>query len=450
MKTTSRFALAAVAGLFVGGLALTAAKAADLGGDCCADLEERIAELEATTARKGNRKVSLTISGQVNRALLIWDDGVDSDAYVVDNSNSSTRFRFTGSATMKPGWKTGFLVEIELRDAASSLVDQSNDDIRTVDERNLRTRHANWYIESEQLGRVTVGQGSAATKDIVLINLGGSLSDADLYYNNSFGLRTVTGGFQTVRNTNALGVLQDTRLTWSALAGAMDGQRIDGIRYDTPSIYGFILSAAWGENDYFDIALRFKKEWNSIRIAAGIGYSWDGDLQTFNLSNLVGRVRGSGEIEEVKGSLSVMHVPTGLYASFAAGARDASDFVRTSGTVADRDGYDADFWYLQLGITQKWLSYGPTTIYGEYGKYNDFAVGLDTTGNIGGVGLITSSEATRWGFGITQAFDSAALELYGQFHYYEADVTALDANSRPEKLNLEDWYGVVMGARIRF
>ena len=40
--------------------------AADLGGDCCADLEERVAELEATTARKGNRKVSLSIYGQVN------------------------------------------------------------------------------------------------------------------------------------------------------------------------------------------------------------------------------------------------------------------------------------------------------------------------------------------------------------------------------------------------
>ena len=46
------------------------AVAADLGGDCCADLEERVAELEATTARKGNRKVSLTISGWVNQALL--------------------------------------------------------------------------------------------------------------------------------------------------------------------------------------------------------------------------------------------------------------------------------------------------------------------------------------------------------------------------------------------
>ena len=43
--------------------------AADLGGDCCADLEERVAELEATTVRKGNRKVSLSISGQVNTTV---------------------------------------------------------------------------------------------------------------------------------------------------------------------------------------------------------------------------------------------------------------------------------------------------------------------------------------------------------------------------------------------
>jgi hypothetical protein len=56
-KTTSRLAIAAAAGLLAaaaGGYA-TQAVAADLGGNCCADLEERIAELEATTARKGNR-----------------------------------------------------------------------------------------------------------------------------------------------------------------------------------------------------------------------------------------------------------------------------------------------------------------------------------------------------------------------------------------------------------
>ncbi len=66
-RTASRMALVAAAGVLS-----TSAYAADLGGDCCADLEERVAELEATTARKGNRKVSLTISGQVNKMITHW------------------------------------------------------------------------------------------------------------------------------------------------------------------------------------------------------------------------------------------------------------------------------------------------------------------------------------------------------------------------------------------
>src|SRR5690606_6107915 len=91
-KSTSRVALLAAAGLMMGSLATTA-QAADLGGDCCADLEERVAELEATTARKGNRKVSLTVSGFVNEMVMFWDDGHESNAYVVTNGHAPTRFR---------------------------------------------------------------------------------------------------------------------------------------------------------------------------------------------------------------------------------------------------------------------------------------------------------------------------------------------------------------------
>ena len=79
MNKMSLSALVA-AGILAGGLA-TSASAADLGGDCCADLEERIAELEATTARKGNRRVSLTISGFVAEQVLYWDDGVEQNLY---------------------------------------------------------------------------------------------------------------------------------------------------------------------------------------------------------------------------------------------------------------------------------------------------------------------------------------------------------------------------------
>ena len=113
-KSTSTVALAAAAGLFVSGVAMPSAKAADLGGDCCADLEERVAELEATTARKGNRRVSLTITGQVHKSILLWDDGHNSGAYFgLDNTNSSSRFSFLGDARISPKMKAGFEIMIE-------------------------------------------------------------------------------------------------------------------------------------------------------------------------------------------------------------------------------------------------------------------------------------------------------------------------------------------------
>ena len=108
---TSLFSIAA-AGLLAGSFA-TSASAADLGGNCCADLEERIAELEATTARKGNRKVSLTISGFVAKQLIYWDDGFESNTYITDTGSVSigTHVAFTGQATIAPGWTAGYVMK---------------------------------------------------------------------------------------------------------------------------------------------------------------------------------------------------------------------------------------------------------------------------------------------------------------------------------------------------
>jgi len=96
MRKSSLGALVA-AGLLAGGLSAGSASAADLGGNCCADLEERIAELEATTARKGNRKVSLTISGWVAEQVMWWDDGEEQNVYVGGiGTTLASHFKFTG------------------------------------------------------------------------------------------------------------------------------------------------------------------------------------------------------------------------------------------------------------------------------------------------------------------------------------------------------------------
>ena len=99
-KTSSRIAIAAALGMTLGGFVMSShpAKAADLGGDCCADLEERVAELEATTVRKGNKKVSVTLSGWVVKDATWWDDGQRVNFYVGDKDTTlSSHFQISGS-----------------------------------------------------------------------------------------------------------------------------------------------------------------------------------------------------------------------------------------------------------------------------------------------------------------------------------------------------------------
>ena len=152
-------AVLAVAGYLVASSTLGGAYAADLGGDCCADLEERIAELEATTVRKGNRKVSLTISGWVNQAVFAWDDGVESNAYVGTNSLEQDRFRFVGEAKIVDGWSAGYTLEIGLWGADSKQFSQSS--AGGSNSNQLTDRRASWFLKSKELGKVTVGKDAS-------------------------------------------------------------------------------------------------------------------------------------------------------------------------------------------------------------------------------------------------------------------------------------------------
>src|SRR5450631_4448221 len=95
-KTSSRIAIGAALGMTLGGFAMSShpAKAADLGGDCCADLEERVAELEATTVRKGNKKVSVTLSGWVTESMNWWDDSKNT-GFVVGSKDITLSSHFT-------------------------------------------------------------------------------------------------------------------------------------------------------------------------------------------------------------------------------------------------------------------------------------------------------------------------------------------------------------------
>src|ERR1700741_1420805 len=160
-KTPMRLLTRALgATLFVLAAALMApAMGADLGGNAMAELEERISELEATAARKGNRKMTLVVSGQVSRAILWVNEDGFSDKKLIDNTNSPTRFSFAGTGKISPNVKVGFLFEVGLGNAADmdKLVEYGLNGSNTNND--LMLRHAAGWVEGAP-GRLTLGKTS--------------------------------------------------------------------------------------------------------------------------------------------------------------------------------------------------------------------------------------------------------------------------------------------------
>ena len=401
---SNRVAALAGAGFIASALAVSPAQAADLGGDCCADLEERVATLEATTARKGNRKVSLTISGWVNTGILIWDDGHDSDAYVVSDNGATlgSRFTFAGNAKINSKWSAGYNITIEAQQddpfiggvlnpggAANGVgVNQNSDD-----NVNFGILYSYMWIKNEELGTLSIGKQSQATDNVSIVDLSGTLFNTNnvLFRGNFFDVRTNAGGFSGVPWAAAVGC--------AGIGTDCHGEPLNVVRYDTPTISGFTLSASWGEDDFWDVALRYAGEFGEFKVAAAIGYSeWDGGDNHLDLS-------GAQETELLEVGGSIMHTPTGIFV-----AATYSTYEANTGAVVNAD---SDAWYVKAGIKQKWNSLGATAIYGEYANYANGENAIDP---------LDLSDVDRYGIGLHQWIDAASMQVYANWTHLELNV----------------------------
>ena len=440
------------------------AQAADLGGDCCADLEERIAELEATTARKGNRKVSLEISGQVNEALMFWDDGTESDAYIVTNDNSRSRFRFKGKAKIDADTEAGYLLEIGVRGANSKRASQIDPDGNdTAADVGLDLRHSAWYLKNKKVGAIWVGKTSTAAEDITEANLSqtGSFAKYSDVEDSGLGMRLRSNG-------SAISALSWRRLLKDTGDQAGEGDRQMIVRYDTPEFYGFHAVAAWGQDDYWDAGIKYAGELGDFKVAARIAYGETTDdsatvgSQCVSIGSPNGTDDGNDTNEacnHLGGSISVMHEPTGLYANFAAGRFEDEEIQNNNPRMANAEDVST-FWAVEAGIERKWLPLGKTTVFGQYYKNDggandrrDLAAG-DAINPFtpGATANIMSSEVEVFGLGIAQGVDAAAMTLYLSYRHVEGDLTVARTTGATTEatIDLDDLDVVMTGAIIKF
>jgi hypothetical protein len=421
MKQVTGSLLAAAASCLVWG---ASAQAADLGGNCCSDLEERIAELEATTARKGNRKVSLTISGWVNEAVFFWDDGVEKNTYVGTNDLERSRFKMSGEATIAPGWSAGYTLEIGIRGNNSS---KFSEDASTSFANSLDVRKSNWFIKSKEYGKLTVGQEGTATYHL--------LDDADgantRNYADAEAAAVALGSFRIVNS--ATGAYIGTT-KWVDVMGGFNnstpGQsgRRNVVRYDTPTIANFTASAAWGEDDMWDMALTYKGEVGDFKLVGKIGYGESTDPK-INKSNCADR--GNGDCQWWGAAGTVMHAPTGLYV-YGGYGEQTLDLKPADAGLDD----STSTWFVQAGIERKFFPLGKTTVFGEY--RND-EVGVSKAGD--------SSDLDFYAAGVVQNIENAAMDLYVIYRHAEGDFVAKGAATTTD---LDSWDMVMTGARIQF
>ncbi len=460
LKSASALAIVAAAGLY----GVSSASAADLGGDCCADLEERVAELEATTVRKGTRKVSVTISGQISQQLMFWDDGVQKDMYISGPAQSNSRWRITGSAKISPSISAGFIYEFEaFRSGSTSqtqangpgpgnTVGSTNPPSRDVGDDGGATsanlREAMAWIEHERLGRVSLGAGSSAANNVILVDLSGKGMGA------SNDVRLMNSGF---RIRNNAGNFVGTRSWANFFQGGQDwlNERNQHIQYRTPTIAGFTLGASFGEDNYWDAALRYAGEFNGIRIAAAVGYSVRSEynqtvVYTLNQNTgVVGASGGSGgfgctincdkEVKQLAGSLSIRHMPTGLFFTGAAGQRDNNNFdtINAAGAVTSTRSFDSNFYYLSGGVARNFFGIGDTVLFGEYSQWKGMGQEFVATGG--------DTKVEHWGVGIVQHVDAAAMEFWLTYKNYS--LTGADFCGAG---SCRDFDYVLAGTRIRF
>jgi hypothetical protein len=361
--------------------------------------------------REFNNGATLRFYGQINKGVLGYDDGIDSETYgLIDNDNSSTRVGLRYTQRLGE-WTFENVNEIDYAPFSTdntSIIHQSpdaedwhfdNDNIRKLD----------FTFAHDRYGKFWLGQGSMATDGIYEMDLSGTtvidyssvadtasaqifrFSDPDLDFDESLSGITIGNAF-----TN------------------YDGPRRVRIRYDSPTFNGFVVAASYGRNllsddseareeNIFDASVTYGNTYGDIEVKSGLGYYWEED-----------------DTRNWGGSASALHAPTGLNGTLAVGGQDTDDGGGT-------------YWYGKLGLLRDFVDWGATAAAVDY--YSGDDIFLDTDADI------TSSSSDSVGVSLVQNIDQANTELWLTWRTYDySDNVA----------SYEDGQAIFGGARFKF
>jgi predicted porin len=336
----------------------------------------------------GQERVKLSISGHVNRAMNLVDDGKENKAYFVDNDNSESRVNFVGTVKVDDDLTIGSRIELTIAPNKASNVDQNNEETGDVFEQ----RWTEVSLASKRFGKLSLGKGATASYGSAAVDLSGTGVI-------SYATIADTAGGMLFRQTSD-DSLTDVRI--GQAFNSFDGlNRRNRVRYDTPAFYGFHLAGSLVSDDRYDAALYWGGQGYGFKAAGAAAFADpnedDADFQ-------------------YDGSFSLLHESTGLNLTLSAGWLERDDQG------------DAQNLYGKLGWLRRFFSFGETAFGVDYTQSMNLPTGRDKGYSIGAAAV--------------QQFEEFGTEIYLLYRLH-----SLDRDLEP---SVQDINVGSIGARVKF
>ena len=346
------------------------------------------APVKKVVTSAGGERIKLSISGQVNRAVNIAEDGKNTKAYFVDSDASNTRVRFIGIAKATDDLTIGSRIELAIAPNESGDVSQGNEESDDF----FDQRWAEVSLDSKRFGKLSLGKGDTASNNSAEVDL--SKTDIILYSS----IADIAGGL-LFRQTNG-----DT-LTGVSVSDAfnnLDGlSRRSRLRYDTPTFNGFHLATSLVSDQRYDASLWWGGQGYGFKAAGAAAVAYPNQDDTdFQYS----------------ASFSLLHEDTGLNLTLSSGLRQRDDQG------------DQENLYAKVGWLTTFFSFGETGFGVDYTRSMNLPTGRDDGYSVGAAAV--------------QHFEEYGTEIYLQYRLH-----SLDRDVEP---SVQDINVGTIGARVKF
>ena len=374
-------------------------------------------------APMSTQAIEVSISGQVNRAIMWADDGRQNDVFFVDHTKYNSRFRLTGSQDIGRGMMAGFKLEFSAgtNENASQTIKQSGDK-NLVGGATTRGsgfnqaiigRRVNELWFSGSFGKVSLGAGPGAADGSAEIDLsntwlasesiwttwGGALTfrtSGNLCQagttrsptppNTPPGVATVTTTVNRVTNGTAC----RSGITIKSMQSNFDGEsRYNRLRYDTPSWNGLSAAVSVGVNQLWAASGHWHASFAGGDLSAAFGYAQGrGDARR--------TITGSASYLFSQGTSITVSVGNREFRKVCSASTAALGGPKQFCAPIAGDRSDARNYYVKLG--HQW---GNNAISVDYGQ----------TDNL----LTNGSSVQRIGFGYVYTVPKPKIELYASY-----------------------------------